>query len=349
MILLLLLWGVGCSNPTPKIDDPDDLILGEELDQKVREAPGQAKNYLLRARFHLQKERLRAGRQDLEKALELQPDLVPALMLLADLELKERHHEPVIRLTSTVLEKVPDHAEARWTRAHSLQQLWRLREARADLEQLVTRESTAERVAALARVQIELGDYSAALETLGELQEKEAQLQRCRALLFMGRAGEALKIAETFSDSAEFLTLQGAAMEEKGSPSGAFASYTKALELDPELLWARTRRAPLGLRLNQRQAALEDYAFRCRHQPGPEAFLGRSRAAMSLGQKERAQADLNTALVLLSSEGAVPLLEEALSSLAKSEKDWARLAWQELNRRDPKKANAWKKKLKGVL
>jgi len=243
--------------------------LALEAEQQAPSSKQAASNRLTRARLHfaaasirLEEGDLGAARSEVEAALALASDMVPAMLMLGFVLEETGDPEAAIERYSAALELDPDSTRALLSRANARFSLRRDREAIADLEQLCGLGH--ERDGARIRLAV-------AYHRLGELETAKAHYMR------------ALELNLGPSDAAQVHHHLG--IIEMHSDERAIEEYRTALALDPQLVAARLDLGSALNRLGRFQEASE--AFRQVVEVNPNsvrARLGEAEALEALGR-----------------------------------------------------------------
>lgn len=245
--------------------------LALEAEQQAPSSKQAASNRLTRARLHfaaasirLEEGDLGAARSEVEAALALASDMVPAMLMLGFVLEETGDPEAAIERFSAALELDPDSTRALLSRANARFSLRRDREAIADLERLCGLGH--ERGGARIRLAV-------AYHRLGELETAKAHYMR------------ALELNLGPSDAAQVHHHLGIIEMQTGSDERAIEEYRTALALDPQLVAARLDLGSALNRLGRFQEASE--AFRQVVEVNPNsvrARLGEAEALEALGR-----------------------------------------------------------------
>lgn len=88
---------------------------------------------------------------------------------------------------------------------------------------------------------------------------------------------------------------QGLANTENGNVELAIKDYTKAIEINPELVEAYISRGIAYSKKGEIELAIEDYSMAIKLNPEEsDAYYYRSKAWLKLGEKENAKSDMKT-------------------------------------------------------
>jgi putative PEP-CTERM system TPR-repeat lipoprotein len=235
------------------------------LDAYLRYDPDNVRVLYLSAIGEMQRGNLVLAADLLRKYLELLPDSVPATRALALVWLRQRNATAAEKLLRKSLAARPDRPELLLVLAQALEEQGRWEEARDPLLRVVelVPDAAEYRVAAAETLQ-RLGDYDAALEQLDTVLaldplHRAAPLMKVKILLEQQEPKEALALAETLvsarRDDPYALNALGLAQIANGSIVAARASFTAALDADPEFPDAALNLAKLALRDGDTQAA----------------------------------------------------------------------------------------------
>ena len=272
--------------------------LALEAEQQAPSSKQAASNRLTRVRLHfaaasirLEEGDLGAARSEVEAALALAPDMVPAMLMLGFVLEETGDPEAAIERYSAVLELDPDSTRALRSRANARFSLRRDREAIADLERLCGLGH--ERDGARIRLAV-------AYHRLGELETAKAHYMR------------ALELNLGPLDAAQVHHHLGIIEMRTGSADRAIEEYRIALELQPQLVAARLDLGEALKRLGRYQESAEVL----RHvvdadSANVRARQGQAEALESLGHSREARQRLE--------EGwqAIPESVELLHALAR--------------------------------
>ena len=272
--------------------------LALEAEQQAPSSTQAASNRLTRARLHfaaanirLEEGDLGAARSEVEAALALAPDMVPAMLMLGFVLEETGDPEAAIERYSAALELDPDSTRALRARANARFSLRRDREAITDLERLCGLGH--ERDGARIRLAV-------AYHRLGELETAKAHYMR------------ALELNLGPSDAAQVHHHLGIIEIDTGSADRAIEEYRIAIELQPQRVAARLDLGEALKRLGRYQESAEVFRHVVDADPASVwARLGQAEALESLGRSREARLRLE--------EGwqAIPESVELLHALAR--------------------------------
>ncbi len=192
------------------------------------------------------------ARNELGRALEIDPNLYQAQQVLAKVHEALGENEYAIEAGRSYLKQQPDNLEMRLLVAQCLVRLGKLKEAKAELDGIDESKRGVEGNYALGRVYIGLGDFAQArkyleladaamprnadiLTNLLTLDSRENRLAESEARINAAIAAE--------PGSAKLQQLGGMLAQMNGRPADAEAMYKKAVELDPNDLTGYERLA----------------------------------------------------------------------------------------------------------
>lgn len=221
---------------------------------------------------------LPAALGDLDRAIELAPQVAPYRFTRARVRVEQRQIEPALADLSAALELDPSHAEARLLRASLLAGLGRAADAMADLAQLdATLPPTAHQRAHMANLHVRLGQVPEALRQYGHwisTHPNDARLADMLNNRCWLRARNNLEIAQALRDCKQAVDLDS----------------KDANHLD-SLGWTY-------LRLAEPAQARRAFDSALKIKPLAFSLLGRSLALRQLGDADGSAADLAQAVRL---------------------------------------------------
>jgi tetratricopeptide (TPR) repeat protein len=195
-----------------------------------------------------------AARNELARALEIDPNLYQAQQVLAKVHAALGEHEYAVEVGRRYLQRQPDNIETNLIVAQSLVRLGKLQEAKSQIEKIDEAKRGAEGNYALGRIYFGLGDVAKArsyfelanaavprnpdiLTNLLTLDARENRLAESTERINAAIAAE--------PGNAKLQQLAGMLAQMSGRPEEAEAAYKKAVELDPSDLTGYERLARL--------------------------------------------------------------------------------------------------------
>ena len=260
------------------------------------------------------------ARNELGRALEIDPNLYQAQQVLAKVHEGLGEHEYAVEAGRRYLKLQPDNLEMRLLVAQSLVRLGKLKEAKSELESVDESKRGVEGNYALGRIYLGLGDFAQArkyLEIADAAMPRNSEILTNLLTLDTRENRQAESVArinaaiEAEPGNAKLQQLGGMVAQMTGRPADAEAMYKKAIELDPNDLAGYERLARFYSatgRLDETVKTYEQAIVVKPDQANLHHFLG---VLYELGgQRERAVARYEDAIRL------DPKLGEAKNNLA---------------------------------
>jgi tetratricopeptide (TPR) repeat protein len=203
-----------------------------------------------------------------------------------------------VKLYSNAIAAEPLLFQAYYQRAVALADLGRNAEAESDFRKVIELSPRFARAyRGLGQVLLDRGKTAEAIQEFERAREIDPKLSGVRiyqASAFIknndnARAAAALSEAISQGETTSLAhALMGVALERLGKTDEAFASYSRAIEIDSANAMAREGRARLFESRNQMQKAIEDYSVAYRAQPTPELALKLASVHSRAGQPQAA-------------------------------------------------------------
>ena len=260
------------------------------------------------------------ARNELARALEIDPNLYQAQQVLAKVHEELGEHEYAVEAGRHYLNRQPDNLEMHLIVAQSLVRLGKLKEAKTELERIDESKRGVEGNYALGRVYLGLGDFAQArkyLEIADAAMPRNSEILTNLLTLDTRENRQAESVArinaaiEAEPGNAKLQQLGGMLAQMTGRPADAEAMYKKAIELDPNDLggyerlahfYSATGRLDETVKTYEQAVAVKPDQANLHHFLGVLYELG--------GQRERALARYEDAIRL------DPNLGEAKNNLA---------------------------------
>ncbi len=260
------------------------------------------------------------ARNELARALEIDPNLYQAQQVLAKVHETLGEHEYAVEAGRRYLKLQPDNLEMRLLVAQSLVRLGKLKEAKAEIEGIEESKRGVEANYALGRIYLGLGDFSQArkyLEIADAAKPRNVDILANLLTLDARENRQAESLArinaaiEAEPGNAKLLQLGGMLAQMDGRQADAEAMYKKAVEIDPNDLQGYERLARFYSATGRLDETVKTYEQAIEVRPDQanlHHFLG---VLYELGgQRERSQARYEDAIRL------DPNLGEAKNNLA---------------------------------
>jgi len=260
------------------------------------------------------------ARNELARALEIDPNLYQAQQVLAKVHEELGEHEYAVEAGRHYLNRQPDNLEMHLIVAQSLVRLGKLKEAKSELERIDESKRGVEGNYALGRIYLGLGDFAQArkyLEIADAAMPRNADILTNLLTLDTRENRQAESLArinaaiEAEPGNAKLQQLGGMLAQMTGRPADAEAMYKKAIELDPSDLAGYERLAHFYSATGRLDETVKSYEQAVAVKPDQanlHHFLG---VLYELGgQRERALARYEDAIRL------DPNLGEAKNNLA---------------------------------
>ena len=128
--------------------------------------------------------------------------------------------------------------------------------------------------------------------------------------------------------NAHLLSARGMLLADTGDSNAAYASYTAAIEQDPDFAAAWANRAVLSYSEGRAADAASDLDHAIKLADDPELRANRAIALQDLGEHRRALEDLDIVVAALSDEDPGILYRRGLSRFATQDTDGALADWR---------------------
>lgn len=242
-------------------------------------AGGKAEHFYAQGFKKLLNSRTREGREDLLKAISLEPDIAEYHEKLGVFLSKANQHDEAIQHLTKAIELNPDSKDAYFTRGVSLDWKGETQAALADLEKAIALESKPGNL-----------KTKTAQEKIQEIKESEAKKQTLLSKL----DPSAVKLG-----SANEYVARGEASLKEEKWEQAYADLNEAIKLDPNNANAYRYRGASYFKLGDSKSALQDYNQAIKLDPNnSDLFLNRGILQADSGDSDNALVDLDEAIRL---------------------------------------------------
>jgi len=242
-------------------------------------AGGKAEHFFVQGFKKLLNGKTREGREDLLKAISLDPENAEYHEKLGVFLSKANQHDEAIEYLTKAIELNPDSKDAYFSRGVSLDWKGETQAALADVEKAIALESKPGNL-----------NTEAAQEKIQEIRESEAKKQT-----LLSKIGSS---SENLGSAREYVA-RGEASLKAGKWEQAYADFNQAIELEPDNAEAYRYRGATFYKLGDAKTALKDYNQAITLDPNnSDLFLNRGILQADSGDSQNALVDLDEAIRL---------------------------------------------------